>query len=426
MALDSSTFHGRAAAGAWRWRREAAVVAGVAATGGIPMAIPATRRRVARALRHARSRRLLLAGFRELKVANAEGRMPRIRRVQEMPFGERIHLRARAGHWADLLEVRSAALAAATHASNVRVDVDPDRANRITLDIVRRDPLANIDVTWSGLAAATLSMWDPIHLGLTDMGVPLEVVLAERSLLVAGNPGTGKSTTLRTVASHAAKSRCHMVCIDPNQVQFAPWRDRALAYAAQDQDDALAALLLVQQEMQRRLDLLTSLPGCPDKVTPELADEYDLDPWVLFADELAYHTSIAPDGQKRAAFSSMLRDILARGRAALVIPVVAAQRPTDKVIPRDLSELFALRLAFRTATAGSSDVVLGDGMAKRGWDASKIPLTARGVGLLLAEDAKPVRLKGARIPTETVAELSVTTVQFKPGRPRLSLVSDAA
>lgn len=426
---DSPGWRGRAASKAWTFRREAAVVAGVAATAGTSLTFPAGRRLTAALWRSARTRRRLLAGFGELRIANAAGRMPRIRRVRPMPFGDRVELHVRAGQWSDLFEVRAPALAAAMKAASVRVDKNPDAAHKVTLDVVRLDPLAAAgDIPWLSLDDATLSMWDDVHVGTTEMGVALWLSLVERNLLIGGLPGSGKSTFLRLIAAHAAKSPdAHLILIDPNQVQFAPWRDRALAYASKDPAEALAVLLMVQAEVDRRLDLLVTLPGVPDKVTREIAADHGLALWVLMIDELAYHTSIAGTGAERAAFSAVLRDIVARGRAAGVIPIAATQRPTSDIVPTSLSGLFALRLAFNVTSGGNSDVILGEGWSKRGWNASEIPLASRGVGLLLAEGSKPQKLKAARIPTDVIADLSLTTIPLKPrSRPGLRVVADAA
>lgn len=412
---DSPGWRGRAAARAWNWRREAAVVAGVAATAGVPLVIPRTRRLARDLWRSARTRRLMLTGFGETRIANAAGRMPRIARVRAMPFGERVELRMKAGQWADLFEVRAPALAAAMKAASVRIEKDAEAAHRITVDVVRLDPLAKVgDVAWLGLDADELSMWDPIHVGTTEMGTALWLDLLGRHLLAAGLTGSGKSTFLRLIAAHAAKSRCHMVLIDPNRVQFAPWRARALAYASQEPDKALAALGLVVTEVDRRLDLLESLPGCPEKVTREIAEAYDLPPWILMIDELAYHTSVAGTGAQRALFSTALRDILSRSRAAGMVVVGATQRPTSDVVPTSLSGLFALRLAFNVQSGSNSDVILGEGWVKKGYNAADISINTPGVGLLLAEKSKPEKFKGARIPLEAIADLSVTTVHMKP------------
>lgn len=419
MTVDAPSLTGRAGAGAWAWRYEAAAGAFLAATAGLPLLAPPIRRWIAAYWRRAKTRRLLQVAWRETKVANASGQLPRVRRIRSTPFGERVSLRVRAGQWSEFLEVRADALAAALKASAVRITKDPQRSERLTLDVVRLDPLGTVgDILWAGHDhRGGLSIWDPIHLGRTEIGDDLVVSAVERSLLVGGIPGSGKSTLLRLVAAHAALSPdAELLLIDPNQVQFAPWRGRALAYASQDQDEALGVLMTVRLEIDRRLDLLAGLPGAPDKVTRELASAHGLPLWVLMIDELAYHTSVAEVGEKRARFAALLRDIVARGRAAGVVPVVATQRPTDRVVPRELSDLFALRVAFQVTSASNSDVILGEGWSKRGFDASRIPLSTRGVGLVLAEGERPVRFKAARIRPEQVSELAAVAAQVRPAR----------
>jgi S-DNA-T family DNA segregation ATPase FtsK/SpoIIIE len=426
---DGPGWRGRAASRVWSVRREAVVVAGVALTAGVPLAIPRTRRLTRDLWRSARTRRLLLAGFGEMRIANAAGRMPRIRRVKPMPFGERVELSVRPGQWSDLFEVRGPALAAACRAASVRIEKESTAAHHITIDVVRRDPFAAAgDVPWADLDVPTLSMWDEVHLGLTEMGASLRLSLAERNLLIAGLQGTGKSTLLNGIGSHAAKSPdTHLLLIDPNEVQFGPWQDRALAYASKSSDDAIGVLQMTVAELDRRTGVLRSLPGVVRKVTREIAAEHNLAAWVLLIDELAYHSSVAGTAAQRAMFNLLLRDILSRCRALGIIPVAATQRPTSAVIPRDLADLFGLRCAFRTHNASNSDVILGEGYAKAGYNAGDIPLESRGVGWLLAEGTKPVKFKGAWVSDAQIADLSVTTIPLKPrSRPGLRVVADAA
>jgi len=56
--------------------------------------------------------------------------------------------------------------------------------------------------------------------------------------------------------------------------------------------------------------------------------------------------------------------------------------------------LVGFRLALRCSTPQASDTILGQGWATAGADASTIPGGQRGVGYLLAEGERPVRVKG--------------------------------
>jgi len=367
----------------------------------------------------ARSRRLILAGLKELRTADSSGRLPRIRRVRSTAVGERMTLVCRPGQSAELLDARVEELRAAAKCRDVRVTRDLNASHKVTVDVVRRDAFAGGQtIPWADQDADVLSMWDPVHFGTDEQGQDVRVSLVERGILFGSEPGGGKSSAQQTIFSHAAKSPdAHLLLIDPNRVQAAPWRDRALAIAYNDPADALGVLELVRAEIDRRLELLELLPGVNRKITREIATDHGLPLWVLGIDELAFHTSVVGTPAQRAAFSVACRDIVARGRAAGVIPVFATQRPTSDVVPTSLRDLISMRCALRTTTAASSDVILGESWSRRGYSATDIEITQRGVAWLLAEGQSPRRIKFAWISDDTIADLSVTTIRHRPNTP---------
>jgi S-DNA-T family DNA segregation ATPase FtsK/SpoIIIE len=77
-----------------------------------------------------------------------------------------------------------------------------------------------------------------------------------------------------------------------------------------------------------------------------------------------------------------------------VIVVAATQKPASDVVPSALRDLFGFRLALRCNTPQASDTILGQGWATAGHSAASIAPGQRGVGLLLAEDGLPVRMRG--------------------------------
>ena len=364
----------------------------------------------------AHSRRLIRAGLMELRTADSSGRLPRIGWVRSTPVGESMTLTCRPGQSAELLDARVEELRAAARCRDVRVTRDPNASHKVTVDVVRRDPLGSVaEVAWLDADADALSMWDPVHLGTDEFGRDVRLSLTDRSLFIGGEPGSGKSSLETVIASHAAKSPdCHLVLIDPNEVQFAPWEDRALAFAGADPDDAIAALELVRDEIGRRRTLLRSLPGVQRKVTREIAAAHHLPVWLLQVDELAFFTSVVGTTAQRNAFNTLARDVVARCRAFAIIPVFATQRPTSDVVPTSLRDLFSLRCALRTTTAASSDVILGEGWSRRGYSATEIDIANRGVGWLRSEGETPVRIKGTWISDATISDLSVTTIRHRP------------
>lgn len=386
---------------------------------GVLALLPAARRRLLGVYGRSRSRRMVLDGLRELRFANSAGHLPRVRRVRSTPVGERMTLHCRPGQSAELIDARVEELRAAARSRDVRVTRDPNASHRVLVDVVRRDPFATgVDIPWEDQDADVLSMWDPVHFGTDENGAPVRVDMTERGIIFGGEPGSGKSSGEQVVISHAAKSPdAHLLLIDPNRVQAAPWRDRALATAYDDPGDALGVLEMIRAEISRRLELLERLPGVNRKVSRQIAHGEGLPLWVLFIDELAFHTSVVGTPAQRNGFATSCRDIVARGRAAGIIPVLATQRPTSDVVPTSLRDLISMRCAFRTTTAASSDVILGEGWSRQGYTATDIEITQRGVAWLMSEGQTPRRIKFAWIADDTIADLSATTVRHRPPAP---------
>jgi S-DNA-T family DNA segregation ATPase FtsK/SpoIIIE len=387
----------------------------VAAPAGSALGYRRTRRRWLGWLRCARTRRWLLAGLSNTRSANVEGRLPRIKKLRTTVIGERLVLKLKPGQSHELLEARVEELRAAVRSRDVRLRRDPNRSHLVTVDVVRIDTLAgSTPVAWADHDRDVLSIWEPVHFGLSELGEPIRLCLAERTVLAGGNKGTGKSTFLKLLLAHAAKSPdAELLIIDPNRVHT-PWRDRALLFAEHDLDDAIAVLEQVSAEMDRRLSLLPAMPGAPETLTRELSHEFGLPMWLLVIDELAYPLSVAGTAGQQKVFYTLLRDIVARGRAAGIVPVCATQRPTADLIPTSLRDLFDIRVAFRTMTRTASDVILGDDFAKRGFCATDIDLNVRGVNWLFAEGTDPIRTKTTWISPDTRARLAVDTVRHKP------------
>ena len=101
------------------------------------------------------------------------------------------------------------------------------------------------------------SIFDPVHLGLDENGEHVTVNLAERNILVGGEPGAGKSSALNLITAHGALSAdCKLALIDGKQVELGPWRLSADIFVGPSITDALAAITSLQQTMNDRYDHL--------------------------------------------------------------------------------------------------------------------------------------------------------------------------
>jgi S-DNA-T family DNA segregation ATPase FtsK/SpoIIIE len=222
--------------------------------------------------------------------------------------------------------------------------------------------------------------------------VQVQVSLFERNILVGGEPGGGKSGALNLIVAHAALSPdCRLVMFDAKRVELGLWSACVAPgdFVRNDQKTALDKLTELCAEMDRRYDWLEN------KSLRKITRDGPFLPIVVVIDELAYYTSVAGTKTQRELFISLCRDLVARGRAAGIIMVIATQRPSADIVPTSLRDLFGYRWAMRCTTEASSDVILGFGWAKLGYSATDIDPLARGVGYLLAEGGIPGKVKAA-------------------------------
>jgi len=127
---------------------------------------------------------------------------------------------------------------------------------------------------------------------------------------------------------------------------------------------------------------------------------------LVVIDELAYFSATVGEPKQQKEFITLVRDLVARGRAAGIIVVAATQRPSADIVPTSLRDLLGYRLAFRCSTNSSSDVILGHGWANEGYTAADIDPGARGVGWLIAEGGVPRRMRSAYLSDDQVTQIA--------------------
>ena len=258
----------------------------------------------------------------------------------------------------------------------------------------------------TGQRGDRLSAWAPVHLGIDEAGRPVRVDLAERNLLVGGEPGAGKSVALNLIVGHAALSTdCRLVLVDGKRVELGAWREAAEQFVGPDIDQANKVLRGLREEMDDRYEQL--LHTGRRKITAGSG----LPPILVVFDELAYFSATVGDRKQQTEFVALVRDLVARGRAAGLIVVAATQRPSADIVPTSLRDLFGYRWAFRCSTGASSDVILGHGWAGRGYSAADVDPAARGVGWLIAEGGVPRRMRSAFLTDKQVHELADIAVR---------------
>src|SRR5947199_10215390 len=141
--------------------------------------------------------------------------------------------------------------------------------------------------TTDTIPVASLSIWNPVHLGTDELGRRVEVTLAERNMLIGGEPGGGKSVALQLIVAHGALSAdCRLILVDGKRVELGLWRDCAERFIGPSITDAMNLLKHLQAMMDTRYTEL--LDTGRRKITCESGQPVNID---SFYDLSYYHTT---------------------------------------------------------------------------------------------------------------------------------------
>lgn len=296
-------------------------------------------------------------------------------------------------------------VAAALGVDQAQLALDPVRghAGRVLVWCADSDPLAG-DVIASPVAQLDrFDIWrDKIPLLFDVRRRPVWVSLVERSILVGGEPGGGKSVACNNLlCCMALDPSIRLWLADGKGVDLLDYEPLAERFLAKPDPAALVTILEEAiEELERRYAAMAR--ARVKKITADVADDLGIYPLLLHIDELAFFT--------RSKFgdeiTELLRDFVSRGRAALMMLSAATQRPSKDVVDPDLRDLLGLRLAMRCSTPESSDMILGRGWSGQGFSAATFDSAQRGAALLLAEGALPVRGRGGMLTDPQITALA--------------------
>ncbi|MHB8189743.1 MAG: FtsK/SpoIIIE domain-containing protein [Ferrimicrobium sp.] len=362
------------------------------------LCLPSIRRLLARTLRLTHWRRKFARALGSQSSPLAK-RQPRVIKALRVPSGVRLTLSLQSGTAFQELEHLCPYLATHFGVRDVRVSVDRADASRVELTICSKDPFEDGPIPWPGVTGETVSAWDPISVGVDQDGNEVKLSLIERNLLIGGEPGSGKSVMLNVLIAYLARcSDVKLYLFDAKFVELRNWSQIASGFVGPNIDDAIAQLQRLRSVMEERYRFLDQ------QHARKLHRNHGLDLIVVVIDELPFYVA-NPDKSRAREFSDLLGDLITRGRAAGIIFVAAAQKPSADMLPSSIRDLINLRLAFRCSTKEASDTILGGGWASAGFSAATIGINNRGVGWLLGESGQPELIRGCFIDDATMAQL---------------------
>lgn len=267
------------------------------------------------------------------------------------------------------------------------------RAGRLEIYVSKDLPFTEAGEPGPLLALeAAANFWGRIEIGPDVRGVPISISVVERSGLIGGEPGAGKSASGNVILLAAALDPRVILWLADGKAggDLEPFRELAERFEGDADPEALYEMLKAAvADMKARYALLKKLGR--RKVTEELADKYPLlRQKLVWVDELMFYTTDDDYGKK---ITKLLRNLVSRGRAAGIVTFCATQKPGSDVVDTSLRDLLSIRWALRCTTPEASDTILGKGAAAAGYSAKTIEPEMRGAGFLWAEGSNPVLVR---------------------------------
>ncbi|WP_017581644.1 FtsK/SpoIIIE domain-containing protein [Nocardiopsis valliformis] len=293
-------------------------------------------------------------------------------------------------------------LAGAIGVDEVQIALDPVKGHngRVKLWCADEDPMqgSRVENPLATRAPDQVNFWTgKLFAGRDARGRAVEFKMVERSYMIGGEPGGGKSVASNNVLAWFFLDPRTQVYLADGKFGFdlMVWEPMAKFVLTDKRPEAMIAMLReVISEMDRRYKILRKI-GAP-KVTEAIAKKYDLHPIVVHIDEVQFW-SASGDAKADKEFMTALADIVGRGRAAAIITGVITQRPAAEVVPTRLRDILSIRWALRCTTPAASDTILGTGWSGRGYSAALFEPDQRGAGYILAEGSSPVQTRAAFI-----------------------------
>lgn len=290
-----------------------------------------------------------------------------------------------------------------------------DRPRDVHLVIVRTDVLA---APFGPLPTAADVDRDvdlaALPIARSFLGETYRFRLLASHLLIAGASQRGKGSVIWSLlaamgpAIHTGLVR--VLAVDPKGgMELAMGRalfHRFAYHTPADMADLLDEAVQVMRDRQARLQ------GKERAHTPSLAEPL----YVVLVDELGALTRYMFDNELRKRIEAALGLLLSQGAGLGVLVVGALQDPRKETL--DLRDLFLSRILLGVTADTHVDMVLGDGMRKRGAHADLLPASAKGVGWVLPDgSADPVKVRFPLHDDEAVQQLALRFAAPAPAGP---------
>jgi S-DNA-T family DNA segregation ATPase FtsK/SpoIIIE len=305
---------------------------------------------------------------------------------------------------ADVIKHREA-LASALAVDEVQLIVERVRgagghAGRVSMWVADEDPYAKDSPPTPLLRVESWDAWRPVPFGRDPRDRRVDLPLVWTSLLIGAIPRQGKTMAERLAAAGLVLdpyTRLYVADFKGGKDWKACEQCAHRFFSGDTTHQVLTFKVWLESlvvDVQGRYARMQRLDDavCPEsKITPAISRDSTLDMPVtaVIIDEahipLEDKTSIEVEG-KKVKLGDYIGDLLTwlvrKGPAAGVVVVAATQRPDSTTIPSRLRAVLGSRFALRVMDWRDSNIILGEQMNTRGYDASTLLASHKGVGIL--------------------------------------------
>ena len=273
-------------------------------------------------------------------------------------------------------------------------------AGRVFLWVADDDPYSGPPPKCPLLDVDSWDAWRPVPFGRDARNRRIDLPLVWTSLVVGAIPRQGKTFATRlAVAGLVLDPYVRLYVFDgKGGKDWEAAEEVAHRFVCGDEDRHVAAvrdfLIELVGEVQQRYTRMSKLGDelCPEsKITRTISRDGDLGMPVtaVVLDEVqVFLDDPSPEevGGKKTTRGAYIADLLAylarKGPAAGIVVILATQRPDSNTIPSRLRSVLGSRFALRVMDWRDSNIVLGEQMNTRGYDASTLLPSHKGVGIL--------------------------------------------
>ncbi|MFC0105638.1 cell division protein FtsK [Kibdelosporangium aridum] len=348
---------------------------------------------------------VLVDAFRDAKLIGKDESLRLVERASRVGDGWSITVDLPATRKADDVIKHRDALASALAVDEVQLIVERVRgrgghAGRVFLWVADEDPYAGPPLRTPLLDVEYWDAWQPVPFGRDARNRRIDLPLVWTSLLVGAIPRQGKTFATRLAAAGLILDPCTRLYVFDGKggKDWDAAEQVAHRFVCGDELEHVQLvrdyLVELAAEVQSRYARMGTLDDeiCPEsKITPGISRDTNLRMPItaVVIDEVQVfleNPTRQDVGGKKTTIGAYIADLLTylvrKGPAAGIVVILATQRPDSNTIPSRLRAVLGSRFALRVMDWRDSNIVLGEQMNTRGYDASTLLPSHKGVGIL--------------------------------------------